>query len=259
VRRINCIATGAIGIIMIKLVPRIRPGLWAALVLAGCCLSSSAQDIPIDGQKYTQFPHPLQRRSITSIGITATTMPYEITEELHYRIPAVDVHLLRRISRHWHADFRAGIQGLQNHFTVGPHWSKKISHRTSLSLGNDIGYWFAFLNVEGFRTHANGWQNYPSATIGYRFNKRILVSFRAEAMMTLDINTFAGDIPVTHNYQLFSGSSYTLALEQPFYGHKSLTLGFRAIYTKFFWQTWSAFSNFDRDFFYPQLIVGLIL
>ena len=229
------------------------------LLISAFCLSAAAQDIPVGRQKFTYFPYPPQRKWTTSIGLTATTMPYEITEELHYRIPAVDLHLLRKMGRHLHADFRAGIQGIQNQFTLGPHWATKISHRMSVSVGDDVGFWFAFLNVEGFRTRATGWQNYPNVALGYRFNKRILVSFRAEAMMTLGIKTYAGDIPVTTNYRLLSGSSYTLAMEQPFYGKKSLTLGFRAMYTKFFWQTWSAFNNFDRDFFYPQLIVGLIL
>ena len=258
-RRINCINTAKL-VIMTQFVRRYRLRKWTCFSVAvGFCLSAASQDIPIDHEKFTYFPYPPQHRWTTSIGVNATTMPYEITEELHYRIPAVDVHILRKISKHVHVDFRAGLQGIQNHFTIGPHWATKLSHRTSISIGDDVGYWFAFLNVQGFRTRGTGWQNYPNVSVGYRFNKRILLSFRAEAMMTLDISTHAGDIPVTTNYNLFSGSSYTVALEQPFYGKKSLTLGFRAMYTKFFWQTWSAFSNFDRDFFYPQLIVGLIL
>lgn len=245
---------------MMQLTSRYPRRKWIGFLLgAGFCLSATAQNVPIDHEKFTYFPYPTQHKWTTSIGITATTMPYEITEELHYRIPAVDLHILRRLSPHWHADFRAGIQGIQNHFSIGPHWTKKLSDRTSLGVGDDLGFWFAFLNVEGFKSRATGWQNYPNVSLGYRFNKRILLTFRAESMMTLDITTHAGENPVTTNYKLFSGSSYTLALEQPFYKKKSLTLGFRAMYTTFFWQTWSAFNNFDREFFYPQLIVGLVL
>jgi len=233
---------------------------WTGFVLAAAfCLTAAAQDIPIDHQKFTYFPYSPQRTWTTSIGITATTMPYEITEELHYRIPALDVHILTKLGKHLHLDTRASIQAIQNQITMGPRWAKKLTHRTSVAIGDDVGYWFGFVNVEGFRIKGMGWQNFPNLSVGYRFNKQILFTFRADALMTLNINTHAGTIPVTTNYRLFSGSSYTVALEQPFYGNKTLTLGFRAMYTKFFWQTWSAFNNFDRNFFYPQLIVGLVL
>jgi hypothetical protein len=221
--------------------------------------SLQAQDIPITGEKFIYFPHPPQRSWNTSVGLVATTMPYEVTEELHYRIPAIDVHTIKNIGKGFYADAHLSSQILQNMITVGPRWAAKISDRVSIAVGDDIGYWFASLNREGFKTKASGWQNYPNASIGYRFNKRILLTLKGESIMTLSVNTHAGDIPVTTTYKTFSGSAYSVVLEQPFYGKKSLSLGIRAIYTSFFWQTWTAFTNFDRNFFYPQLIVGLVL
>ena len=96
-------------------------------------------------------------------------------------------------------------------------------------------------------------------SFGYRFNKGILLTLKAESMMNLSINTTAGEVPVTYEYGLFSGSAYTVALEQPFYGKKSITLAFRAMYTNFYWQTWTLFETFDRNLFFPQVIIGVIL
>lgn len=231
-----------------------------ALFICLCCSIVYSQDVSIQHQKFIFFPHPLPHKWMASIGLTATTMPYEITEELHYRIPAIDFHALRKVSDKWYIDGRVNVQAVQNIITVGPHWATKITDRISLGAGNDVGYWFGFINVEGFNTRGSGWQNYPNVSLGYRFNKRVLLTLRADAIMTAGVQTYAGNIPVTTSYKLFSGSSYAVFLEQPFYGkNKSLTLGFRAIYTSFYWQTWTAFTNFDRAFFYPQLIVGLIL
>ena len=56
-----------------------------------------------------------------------------------------------------------------------------------------------------------------------------------------------------------SDGDMTLRLEQPFAGSKSMTLGFRAMYTNYLWQTWTLFENYDRNLFFPQVIVGLIL
>jgi hypothetical protein len=218
-----------------------------------------AQEVPIENLKFIYFPHPQVRKSTTSIGISATTMPYEITEELHYRIPALDVHTLRKINDHFHLEGRASIQGVQNLLMIGPKWATKVTDRVSVAAGYDVGFWFGFIKTEGFNTKGRGWQNFPNVSVGYRFNKAILLTFKAESIITLSVDATADKTPIQYNYSRFSGSAYSVLLEQPFYGNKSLTLGLRAIYTKFYWQTWSAFTNFDRDFFYPQLIVGLIL
>ncbi len=220
---------------------------------------NSAQDLPIEQQKFIYFPHPMTKKWSTSVGVTATTLPYDITEELHYRIPSGDVHVIRKLSDHLNLDGRLSIQVLQNLLTVGARWATSLNDRVSLGAGDEIGYWLGYLNFSGFKSRASGWQNYPNLSIGYRFNKQVLLTLRADAILNFDINTFAGKQRVVTEYRLFSGSSYTIAVEQPFYGKKNLTLGFRALYTDFFWQTWPSFESFDRNLFFPQLIIGLIL
>lgn len=220
---------------------------------------TTAQDLPIEQQKFIYFPHPMTHKWTTSIGLTAATLPYDITEELHYRVPAGDFHVIRKISNKVNLDGRISFQVLQNLFTVGPRWTTELNNRVSVGAGDEIGYWFGSVNFAGFKSKGSGWQNYPNLSIGYRFNKQVLLTIRADAIMNFGIKTYAGKERVTTDYRLFSGSSYTIAVEQPFYGKKNLTLGFRAMYTDFFWQTWPAFESFDRNIFFPQLIIGLIL
>jgi hypothetical protein len=129
----------------------------------------------------------------------------------------------------------------------------------SMALGSDVGIWFGRINVGGIRTRGHGFQNNPNIAFGYRFNKQILLTLRAESLMNFGIRTVAGETDVQSDYRLFSGSAYSVILEQPFAGSKSMTLGFRAIYTDYLWQTWTLFENYDRNLFFPQLIVGLIL
>ncbi|MEO6719528.1 MAG: hypothetical protein ABIN67_04140 [Ferruginibacter sp.] len=209
--------------------------------------------------KFIYFPYPMDSKWRSSIGINLTTMPEDITEEFHYRIPAIDYHVNRKITNKIYLDGHVAVQILQNMITIGPRWATALSDRLSFSAGNDIGWWFGFVNVEGFKSRGNGWQNYPNASLGYRFQKNLFLSFKAEAIMNLGVQTHTGDVSVKSDERLFSGGSVTIALEQPFYKQKSLTLGFRAIYTNFYWQTWSLFENFDRNIFYPQIIIGLIL
>jgi len=224
-----------------------------------CIFPAHSQDKPFQDQKRILFPYPLHKKWTTSIGLTLTTMPYEITEEVHLRVPAGDFHVVRQLKNKFYLDGRINFQILQNLITIGPRWATPLSDRWSMGLGNDIAYWFGFINVAGLKTKGSGWQNYPGVSLGYRLNKSILLTLRAEAIMNLSSKTYAGDTKVTGDYPLFSGSAYTVALEQPFAGKKAMTLGFRAIYTNFFWQTWTLFEPYDRNLFFPQLIVGLIL
>lgn len=218
-----------------------------------------AQDIPAEGQKRVFFPYPMDKSAQVSIGLTATTMPREITEEAHFGIPAVDVHLLKRLGKTLYSDLRISTQGVQTLVTLGPRVPIKLSKRISMALGSDVGYWFGRINVASIRTRGHGFQNYPNVSMGYRFNKQVLLTLRAESIMNFGVKTKAGETPVTSDYRLFSGSTYSIILEQPFAGSKGMTLGFRAIYTDYYWQTWTLFESYDRNLFFPQIIVGLLL
>jgi hypothetical protein len=238
---------------------RLRFLLFCVVFVPGTeAMSQSGKD-STNGRKlhFIYFPQTPNRKWTFGMGITATTLPYEITEELHYRIPALEFVALHRINKHFSALGRASMQGFQNYFSVGPRWSQQLSSKVWLSVGDDAAFWFGFNNFEGFKTNASGWQNFPNISGGYHFNKQVLLTVKAEAILTLGVNSQAGDIKIKSNFKTLSGSAFTVMMEQPFYGKKRMALGFRATYTSFFWQTWSAFSTYDRNFFYPQLIACL--
>ena len=223
------------------------------------CLTAVAQDVPIEGQKRIFFPYPMDRSWQVSVGFVSTTMNRAITEEAHFRVPAGDIHVLKKIAGKVYLDGRVNFQILQNLFMLGPRWATPLNSRLSLGLGNDVGYWFGRISIAGIQTRGSGFQNNPHVSLGYRFKKPILLTARAESLMNFGIRTYAGETEVKSSYPLFSGAAFSLLLEQPFTGNKSMTLGFRAIATNYQWQTWTLFENYDRHLFFPQIIVGLIL
>jgi hypothetical protein len=229
------------------------------ITAALCCIKMAAQDLAVEGQKRVFFPYPMDKGWQTSVGFTSTTMPREITEEAHFRLPAGDLHVLRKLGKKLYADARLNFQVVQNLVTLGPRYPIQLSDRVSLALGNDFGYWFGNINVASIKTRGHGFQNYPNISFGYRFNKGVLLTLRAESIMNFGIQTKAAETEVASDYRLFSGSTYSVILEQPFAGSKSMTLGFRAIYTDYFWQTWTLFESYERNLFFPQIIVGLNL
>jgi hypothetical protein len=221
-------------------------------------IPAMAQEDVLD-QKRVYFPYPMDRNWQFSAGFIATTLVHEITEEVRFRVPALDLHAMRRVNDQWYLDGRINFQLLQNLVSLGPRWTKKLSEKLSMSLGNDLAFWMGIINTRGFEARATGWLNYPNISLGYKLREKLLFTLKAESLMTFGKVAYAGETRVSRNHDVFNGSAYSFILEQPFYGNKSVTLGFRAIYTNFHWQTWALFENYDRNLFYPQLIVGIIL
>lgn len=234
-----------------------------SIVCAIVCICSSAycqaDTIPRIYAKSVFFPYPMEKHWKSSLGFVLTTMPQDITEEQHYRVPAIDFHVLKKVSKRLYLDGRINAQILQNMVSLGPRWATPITNKLSMAVGDDVAWWFGFINTEGFKTRGSGWLNTPNISFGYQFNNKILLTVKAEALMNVSFKAYTGETPVNADYRLFSGSAFSIILEQPFYNHHSLTLGVRAIYTDFFWQTWALFETFQRNIYYPQVIVGLIL
>ncbi|MCW3092012.1 MAG: hypothetical protein JWP81_3081 [Ferruginibacter sp.] len=207
------------------------------------------------------FPYPMYKKERwrSSIGFQLLTTPEDITEETRIRLPVLDWHGIKRISDHVTVDGRLLSQVLQNHLSVGLHWMKPITKNLYLSAGNDIGYWFGFLKFAGFNSEASGWINYPNFSVGYKTNRELLITFKAQCSINLFYKSANGTESFSSSNTFYNGETFTLALEQPFYNKKHLTLAFSGISNKFLWQTWALFYKTDRKLFYPQITVGFIL
>ena len=121
-----------------------------------------------------------------------------------------------------------------------------------------VAWWFGSLEVGGFDSKARGWENTPNVALGYALDA-VLLSVKAEAILTTSYSSFNGENEVSSNQNLFSGVAFAFYIEQPAWKNTHLTLGFRAAYTKFHWMTWALFSTFDRYLFYPEFTMGFIL
>lgn len=229
-------------------------------VLLGKTSISLAQDTARVNQPYLFFPYPMQQNKWhVSIGYTMTALPQDVVEEVQVRAPLIDLHALRKLSKSLYIDGRFQTQIVQSRAVLGLRWAYILNDRVSISIGDDFAWWHGKLEIASFDTKANGWQNYPNASLGLRFREKVLLTFRGEALMNLGYTTtIAKDITEKQGFQ-FSGWAGSIILEQPFTKKIDMTLGFRGQYTDFFWQTWSLFETFDRRIFYPELIVGFIL
>jgi hypothetical protein len=207
---------------------------------------------------FIYYPYPLSaKQSEVSAGLVLVTPAKELTEEVWVRAPAFDLHALYGLPSNFALDGRLISQIIQNHISIGGRWAHPLGN-FSVGAGYDVAYWFGFLEVGGFDSKAHGWLNYPSITVGYNTGD-VRLLFKTEAILSLYYKSYQGDNVMSVDQNKLVGWSFTTAMEQPFYMNTSLTLGFRATYTKFHWMTWSLASTFDRYLFYPEIIIGFIL
>ena len=205
------------------------------------------------------FPYPMYAEKWrSSIGFTMLTTPEDITEEVRIRVPCGDYRVMRRINDHFNIDGRLMFQVLQNHLSVGIRWGMPLGRNVYFNIGNDVGFWFGYLKVGGFDSKASGWLNYPNMSVGYKTNKNLLITFKAQASVNLSYKSVNGESKFSSNKSYYNGETFTIALEQPFYNKKHLTLALSAINNYFYWQTWALFYKTDRKIFYPQITIGFI-
>lgn len=207
---------------------------------------------------FPQAPRPGEWRK--SIGLIFTTTPPELTEEVRVSVPAIDFNVQRGLSRRLFVVGRLQTQIVQNNLMVGVRWARPLTDRMFFSVGDEMTGWLGSLQVKDvFNSQAYGLENLPNASLGYRLTKDLQISVRGEAILDLYYRSEVGSLAIVDKRLQINGGAITFVLEQPFYGNRHVSLGFRAAYSNFNWQFWSLYDTFDRNLFYPQIIFGFIL
>lgn len=239
--------------------PYIDPMLWKTifcfLVFLNFFFYSNAE-----GDSLSSIIFPQQdRKWITGFGLTFTTTSREITEEQRRRLPALNIQVLRKINNGFvlHANLESDI--VQNHIAFGPSFIFNKSDKSFFSVGNDLAYWHGLIKIDNFKYRGYGFLDYPNIIYGYKIRKDILVELKGEFIFNLKDRIKAGEIKIDKKESTFSGFAFSFYIEQPFIKDKYILLGFKAMYTDFYWGTWFIDETFHRQIFHPQIIACIIL
>jgi hypothetical protein len=216
---------------------------------------------PYGRQPEIFFPQaPLPGHWRKSLGVSFTTTPPELTEEIRVNVPAFDLRVQRGLSKHWYLTSQLQTQFIQNNIGLGIRWATPITGRLFVSAGEDVNVWFGALQIKDvFNSQAQGLQTLPNVSVGYRLTRDVQLTVRGEAILDLYYHSKVGNLEVTYNQRAVNGYAVSFILEQPLYDKQHVSLGLRAAYSNFNWQLWSLYDTFDRNLFYPQLIFAFIL
>ena len=209
---------------------------------------------------FVHFPYPLTKGlNRATLGVTFTTSPRDITEEMQVSIPAGDLIVLRGLTNNLALTGRFTFQFLQNNASVGLRYSMPVKGRFYASAGADVGVWFGSLKIAQFNNNGFGAQAVPNLAIGFRSSRELLVTLRTEMDLGLYYRSKVGKTVSDRSQFVVNGYGATVTLEQAFYGRRHVAVGFRALYTNFNWQFWSLYDTFDRNIFYPEAFIGFFL
>ncbi len=226
----------------------------AVVLFAVACTALHAQD----GEPYVFFPAPKDPGSLdVALGLRILTVPRDIAEEELNRAPSLDLRAVMGLPLNFNVNGRVVTQYVTNYFRTGISWSRSFG-RFSLAVGDDAAFWFGFVDFEGFDNRMSGWVNYPNVSAGYDFGDVRLTTI-GEFIYLISQRSFAGDNEISLKKSTGAGGALSIVLEQPLWHETLVYLGVRLTWTKFHYQTWFAFSTFDRKLLFSELMFGILL
>ncbi len=207
---------------------------------------------------YVFHPEPKAAwSSDASVGLRVLAVPRDIAEEELNRAPALDFQLVIGLPLQLSLASAAEFQFVTNHFRGGLRFSHCVED-ICLSIGDDVGFWFGFVDFEGFDNSMRGWMNFPNATLGYSLSD-VRLSLRGELIYTISQRSFAGENEIASSKTAPVGGALSFILEQPLLHDMHVVLGIRLSLTEFHHQTWFAFSAFKRKLLYSELLFAVLL
>jgi len=209
-------------------------------------------------QSFVLFPKPMPSgTSNLSLGLAMTIIPRAIVQEGVLPLPMVDVRMRYGLTDHFFLSGHANFVYVTNQVSLGLGWSHSFGG-LSFALEDNVGYWFGFAGFEGFDATAMGLTNYPSVTVGVVADN-LYLSFRMEALFSISQHTYFGSASVGRINPKVAGFAFTLAAEQALWKDNYVIFGTRIQYALPMYQTWLAFSAFDRWLVFPEVFIGFEL
>lgn len=233
-----------------------RPfGILLLSTLLALPLPAVSQD---SSRTFVLYPKSLPSgTSNLSLGLAMTIIPRAIVQEGVLPLPMVDVRMRYGLTDHLFLSGHANFVYVTNQVSLGLGWSHSFG-RLSFALEDKVGYWFGFAGFEGFDATAMGLTNYPSITVGVAADN-LFLSFQTEALFSISQHTYFGTASVGRINPKLAGFAFTLAAEQALWKDNHVMFGTRIQYALPMYQTWLAFSAFDRWLVFPEVFIGFEL
>jgi hypothetical protein len=204
-----------------------------------------------------QFPgvyKPLEFKS--AVSVLFTRLPFDWVET------TIDVPVLQygaRLGLPVGFTLDATVQTIwvSNMISLGPHWNFSLS-KVSFGAGLDPYFMFGRMNISGFDNKAWGWGMSPNVSFGFT-TKDIAFTIKGERKTVNSLTITSGSAEISKEKNFLAGWSIGLYMEQKLWKDHVMVLGLINNFQKFYYAAWPAFSTFNRNYYIPQIYIGLVL
>ncbi|CAN5298075.1 hypothetical protein BH10BAC4_BH10BAC4_25480 [soil metagenome] len=146
---------------------------------------------------------------------------------------------------------------VSNRFALGPYWNRSFNN---FHIG--VGYQWAFnlgvLKEFGFNTVLTGWEQQPSVTVGYSFDKSVL-TIRGDLYYTQALYLSEGGNTISFTNGGENGFSITTALEQRLWKNRLMSFGVKLNVVRYHILAWPTFPVNKYRYLVPEFQIGLKL
>ena len=227
-------------------------------VAIGCYANDlHAQDDTNDQHYVLSSRETTTARFNLSLGPSITMLPQPLTE---YPTPAPMLDL------RWHVPTPLGVHAYGR---LGSNFATSIAQAGgmyahdigafSIGAGYSVAYVYGNIDfVDGFNTTQWRWINYPMVNVTAKLDKLTLTA-RAELELLTALKQKIEEQSVNSDLNTFSGTSLTVAAEQPFWNDTHVLLGVTLSYSSNPYQAWFIYNTFNERLFSSELFVGFIL
>jgi hypothetical protein len=144
---------------------------------------------------------------------------------------------------------------VSSRINMGPFWNKSVD-RVHFGIGYQIAFNFGILKSFGYNTTLTGWEQQPSATIGYSFDK-IAISVRTDMYWNMKFYLTSGENTIPSANSFLNGYSITTSLEQRLWKNRVMSFGLKWYYVRYHILAWPAFPVNKYYYNVPEFQIGL--
>ena len=225
------------------------------ITLFSTCLHS--QDVA-DTDTYLYYPEPYNNwKYVNSVGITIGKLPKFIVDDQINQVPMLYYHGRFGLPLNFSVNAIFNTNVLTNHISAGASWHFNKG-RFSFSLCDNMAFWYGFAYFDYFNSTIYGLINYPTISIGYDFGK-LRATLKNEVALMMYLSKKIDNIEVLTQKDQIVNASSSLILEQPLWNENVFILGIKLNYTRYYYQSWLAYTTNQVWLFIPEFLVGLII
>lgn len=144
---------------------------------------------------------------------------------------------------------------ISSRVNAGPFWNYSFD-KYHVGIGYQVAFNFGILKQFGFNTILTIWEQQPSLTLGYSFEKSA-VTVRGDVYFTNSFRLSEGSNVISFTGGGLNGYSVTTSLEQRLWKDRVISFGVKINYVRYHILAWPTFPVNSYRYYVPEFQVGL--